>query len=180
MLRTNKSFKEKKMLSQDLQTAINSQIKNEYYSSYLYLSMAAYCESINFSGFAGWLRRQSDEELTHALRFFDYMLDRDGRVVLDKIGQPPSEFGSLLEMFTQVLEHEKEVSGMINRLYELAVSESDHATAVELQWFIQEQVEEEKSASDMVENIKLAGDNSAALLMLDRQLAGENTTAPAE
>lgn len=158
------------MLSQDIQTAINSQIKNEYYSSYLYLSMAAYCESINFAGFAAWLRNQSEEELTHALRFFDYMLDRDGRVVLDTIAKPPSEFGSLLEMFQQVLDHEKEVTGMINRLYEIAVAENDHATTVELQWFIKEQVEEEKSASDMVENIKLAGDNSAALLMLDRQL----------
>ena len=113
------------------------------------------------------------------MRLYDYMLDRDGRVVLDAIAQPPSEFGSLVEMFTQVLEHEKEVSSMINRLYELAVSENDHATAVELQWFIQEQVEEEKTASDMVENIKLAGDNSAALLMLDRQLAGETTNDPA-
>jgi len=168
------------MISQDLQTAINAQIKNEYFSSYLYLSMAAYCESINFSGFAGWLRRQSEEELTHAMKLYDYMLDRDGRVVLDKIGQPPSEFGSLIEMFAQVLEHEKEVSSMINRLYELALAENDHATSVELQWFIQEQVEEEKSASDMVENIKLAGDNSAALLMLDRQLAGESTSAPTE
>jgi len=158
------------MLSNDIQTAINSQIKNEYYSSYLYLSMAAYCESINFAGFSGWLRNQSEEELIHALRFFDYMLDRDGRVVLDTIVQPPSEFGSLLEIFQQVLDHEKEVTGTINRLYEIAVAENDHATAVELQWFIQEQVEEEKSASDMVENIKLAGDNSAALLMLDRQL----------
>ena len=98
------------MLSQDVQTAINSQIKNEYYSSYLYLSMAAYCESINFAGFSAWLRRQSEEELTHAMRLYDYMLDRDGRVVLDTIAQPPSEFGSLVEMFTQVLEHEKEVS----------------------------------------------------------------------
>lgn len=142
--------------------------------------MAAYCESINFSGFAEWLRRQSEEELTHAMRLFDYMLDRDGRVVLDTIGQPPSEFGSLVEMFTQVLEHEKEVSSMINRLYELALTESDHATSVEIQWFIQEQVEEEKSATDMVENIKLAGDNSAALLILDRQLASENTNAPTE
>jgi len=158
------------MLSNDIQTAINSQIKNEYYSSYLYLSMAAYCESINFAGFSGWLRNQSEEELRHALRFFDYMLDRDGRVVLDTIVQPPSEFRSLLEIFQQVLDHEKEVTGTINRLYEIAVTENDHATAVELQWFIQEQVEEEKSASDMVENIKLADDNSAALLMLDRQL----------
>jgi len=114
------------------------------------------------------------------MRLFDYMLNREGRIVLDTIGQPPSEFGSLVEMFTQVLEHEKEVSGMINKLYELALSENDHATSVELQWFIQEQVEEEKNASDMVENIKLADDNSAALLMLDRQLAGESTNAPGE
>ena len=168
------------MLSNDIQIAINSQIKNEYYSSYLYLSMAAYCESINFAGFSGWLRNQSEEELRHALRFFDYMLDRDGRVVLDTIEQPPSEFGSLLEMFQQVLDHEKEVTGMINRLYEIAVSENDHATAVELQWFIKEQVEEEKSANDMVENIKLAGDNSAALLILDRQLGTGGSNSGSE
>jgi ferritin len=169
------------MLTQDIQTAINSQIKNEYYSSYLYLSMAAYCESINFAGFAGWLRNQSEEELTHALRFFDYMLDRDGRVVFDTISQPPSELGCFLEIFKQVLDHEKEVTGMINRLYEIAVAENDHATTVELQWFIKEQVEEEKSASDMVENIKLAGDNSAALLMLDRQLeTGSNNSSSSE
>lgn len=158
------------MLTKDIQTAINSQIKNEYYSSYLYLSMSAYSESINYPGFAGWLRSQSEEELTHALRLFDYMIDRDGRVILDKIAKPPSEFGSLLDMFEQVLDHEKEVTSMINKLYEIAIGENDHATAVELQWFIQEQVEEEKSASDIVEKIKLAGDNSAALLMLDSQL----------
>ena len=158
------------MISKDLEKAINIQIRNEYYSSYLYLSMAAYCESLNFTGFASWLRRQSNEELTHAMRLYDYIIDRDGRVVLESIDQPPSEFGTLLEMFEEVLEHEKEVTSMINRLYELAVSENDHATAVELQWFIQEQVEEIKSSTDMVESIKLAGNNSAALLMLDRQL----------
>ena len=164
------------MISKDLQEAINTQIRNEYYSSYLYLSMAAYCDSLNFQGFAGWLRKQSEEELTHAMRLFDFLLDRDGRVVLDSIDQPPSEFGSLLEMFQQVLDHEKEVTSMINNLYESAVAENDHATAVELQWFIQEQVEEEKSASDMVENLKLAGKNSAALLILDRQVTSEGNS----
>ena len=164
------------MISKNLQSAINTQIRNEYYSSYLYLSMAAYCESINFSGFSSWLRKQSEEELTHALRLFDYIIDRDGRVVLDTIDQPPSEFGSLLEMFQQVLDHEKEVTSMINSLYELAVSENDHATAVELQWFINEQVEEEKSAGDIVENIKLAGKNSAALLMLDQRVSSGSVT----
>lgn len=162
------------MLSKDVQNAINTQIRNEYYSSYLYLSMASYCESINFAGFAGWLRRQSNEELTHAMRLFDYIIDRDGRAILEAIDQPPSEFGTLLEMFEQVLGHEKEVTSMINQLYEIAISENDHASTVELQWFIQEQVEEEKSATGMVENLKLAGDNSAALLLLDRQLAADS------
>lgn len=160
------------MISKNLQSAINTQIRNEYYSSYLYLSMSAYCESLNYRGFANWLRKQSEEELTHALRLYDFLIDRDGRVVLDTIDQPPSEFGSLQEMFQQVLDHEKEVTSMINSLYELAISENDHATSVELQWFINEQVEEEKSASDIVDNLKLAGKNSAALLILDQQVSG--------
>lgn len=163
------------MLSKDVQNAINVQIRNEYYSSYLYLSMSAYCESKNFPGFASWLRRQSDEELQHAMRLYDYLLDRDSRVILEAIDQPPSEFGTLLEMFEEVLEHEKEVTTMIHKLYELAVSNNDHATSVILQWFIEEQVEEEKSATDMVEQLKMAGKNSAALLMLDREVS-----APAE
>lgn len=163
------------MLSKDVQDAINTQIRNEYYSSYLYLSMSAYCESLNFSGFATWLRRQSNEELEHAMRLYDYIIDREGRVILESIDKPPSEFGTLTEIFQQVLEHEKEVTGMINQLYELASSENDHATAVELQWFIKEQVEEEKSATDILENVKLAGDDSAALLILDKQVAGNST-----
>ncbi len=160
------------MISDNLRSAINEQIRNEYYSSYLYLSMSAYCESMNFSGFASWLRKQSEEELTHAMRLFDFLLDRDGRVVLDTIDQPPSEFGSLQDVFQEVLDHEKEVTTMINKLYELSLSENDHAASVELHWFIQEQVEEEKSASDVVESLKLAGDNSAAILILDQRLGG--------
>ena len=160
------------MIVSDLQDAINTQIRNEYYSSYLYLSMAAYCETKNYPGFASWLRRQSNEELDHAMRLYEYLLDRDGRVVLEAIDQPPSEFGTLEEMFEEVLEHEKEISSMINSLYELAQSHNDHATSVELQWFIQEQVEEEKTAMDLVEHIKQAEGNKAALLMLDREVTG--------
>lgn len=159
------------MIDSDIQDAINAQIRNEYYSSYLYLSMSAYCESKNLSGFASWLRRQSDEELVHAMKFFDYLIDRGGRVVLDSIEQPPSEFGAFLEMFEDVLEHEREVTGMINNLYDLASSKNDQATLVTLHWFIEEQVEEEKSAEAVVEQLKLAEDNPAALLILDRELA---------
>lgn len=163
------------MIKKDVQDAINNQIRNEYYSSYLYLSMASYCESINYEGFASWLREQSKEELEHAMRLFDYMVDRDGRVILESIDKPPSEFGSLLEMFQQVHDHEKEVTSMINQLYEIANNENDHATAVELHWFIQEQVEEEKTSLDIVEDLKKAGDDSAALLILDNKYGGNGT-----
>jgi len=159
------------MISKEIQDALNEQIKNEYFSSYTYLSMAAYCESINMGGFANWMRLQSQEELGHAMRLFDYLLNRDGRVVLQSIGKPQTKFKSLKEMFEIVLDHEREVTGMINNLYEQAISENDHATTVELQWFIAEQVEEEKTAQEILDKLKLAGDSGSALLILDTQLA---------
>ncbi len=159
------------MLSKEVEKAINNQIKNEYYSSYIYLSMAAYCESINMQGFAKWMRTQSNEEMKHAMRLFDYVIDRDGRVVLQSIPKPPLDFVSLAKIFQQVLDHEREVTSMINKLYELAINDNDHATSVELQWFISEQVEEEKSAKDILEKLKLAGDDPSALLILDHQLS---------
>jgi ferritin len=165
------------MLSKEMQDGLNNQINNEYFSSYTYLSMSAYCESLNMRGFASWLRHQSKEELEHALKLFDYVIDRDGKIVLKSIEQPQAKYNSLLKMFQQVLEHEREVTSMINKLYEQAVNEGDHATAVELQWFIKEQVEEEKSARDMVDNLKLAGDNSSALLILDREMADSSSPA---
>lgn len=165
------------MLSKEIQGAINDQIKNEYFASYTYLSMAAHCESINMQGFAAWLRRQSAEELTHAMRLFDYLIDRDAKVELQSIKKPQNKFKDLTEMFKRVLENEREVTGMINKLYEQAISENDHATAVELQWFIREQVEEEKSATDIVEKLKIAGNDKAALLILDGQLANGAATA---
>lgn len=165
------------MLSKEIQEALNNQIKNEYFASYTYLSMAAHCESINMQGFAAWLRRQSSEELTHAMRLFDYMIDRDAKVTLQAISKPQSKFKSLTDMFQQVLDNEREVTGMINNLYEQAISENDHATAVELQWFIQEQVEEEKSANDILEKLKLAGNSSSALIILDSQLSSGNGTS---
>lgn len=160
------------MLSKEIQDALNNQIKNEYFASYTYLSMAAHCESINMRGFASWLRNQSREELDHATRLFDYVIDRDGRVILQSIDKPQSKFKSLTEMFQQVLDQEREVTGMINSLYEQAIAENDHATAVELQWFIQEQVEEEKNATEILDKLKFAGDSSSALLILDGQLGG--------
>jgi len=158
------------MINKKIEAAINEQIKNEFYSAYLYLSMAAYCESINFPGFAHWMHLQYEEENAHALRLFHFLNDRGGRVRLMAIDEPASEFESPLALFEQVLAHEQKVTGMIHDLYALAVKENDYPTQVEMQWFISEQVEEEKNAGDIVEQIKMAENNKTALLMLDREL----------
>ena len=165
------------MLNKTVQDAINEQIKQEFYSAYLYLAMSAHCETINLPGFAHWMRVQYQEELAHALKFFDFVNDREGSVELQAIEQPPGEFQSPLDIFQRSLEHERRISGLIHQLYELAVKENDYPTQVLLQWFIAEQVEEEKSASRVVEQLKLIGNDGAALLLLDREL-GARGTAP--
>ena len=158
------------MMGERLQETINEQINKELYSAYLYLSMSAYCEAEGLSGFAAWMRAQAQEEVGHAMRFFDHVNARGGRVVLKAIEMPPPIWKSPLEMFEQVLEHERKVTGMINRLYQLALSENDYATQIELQWFITEQVEEEESAGAVVGQLKRIGDQPMGLLMLDREL----------
>jgi ferritin len=163
------------MLSTTLQDAVIEQIRNEISSAYLYLSMAAYCESKNLSGFAKWLRVQWQEELSHGIKLFDFVHDRGGRVVLRSLDTPQSEFKSPLDVFETVYAHEQKVTASINRLYDLAVKENDHATQVELQWFIKEQVEEEKNASEIVAMIKMLGEAGPALIMLDRQLGARGS-----
>jgi ferritin len=152
--------------------AMGEQIKHELYSAYLYLSMAGAFEMANLTGFAHWMRQQSREELEHAMKFFDFLLDRGERVDLQDIEAPPYAFRSPLDTFEQALEHEKEITGRINELYELSVRVNDYPTQVFLNWFVTEQVEEEKSASDIVERLRLAGEDGAALLLLDSQLGG--------
>ena len=159
------------MLSKAVQDAINEQIKNELYSAYLYLSMSAHFEAGNLPGFARWMRLQAQEEQGHALKFFDYMHDRGGAVRLLAIDQPPAEWKSSLALFQQVLEHEQMVTGMIHRLYELAAKENDYATEIMLQWFITEQVEEEKNAAQIIDTLKLIDAHGTAVLMLDKQLS---------
>ncbi len=158
------------MLSKTVQDAMNEQIKNELYSAYLYLSMSAYCESINLPGFAHWMRVQFEEEVGHAMKFFEFIYDRGGRVVLQAIDQPPVEFESPFHVFAQTLEHEQKVTAMIHDLYALAAQEKDHASQVFLQWFVTEQVEEEASATQIVETLKMIGEQGHALIMLDREL----------
>ncbi len=158
------------MLSQAVQDAINAQITDEFFASALYLSMSAYFEANNLPGCAKWMRHQSGEEREHALKFFDYVNDRGGRVVLDVIKQPASEFDSPLDVFEKALHHEQKVTASIHAIYTLAGQEQDYATQVMLHWFIEEQVEEEKSASEVIELLKMAGDKGHTLIMLDRQL----------
>ncbi|MBN2425392.1 MAG: ferritin [Calditrichaceae bacterium] len=157
------------MLSKKMETAINNQINAELYSAYFYLNMSAYCEEKSLPGFANWLNLQAQEEYAHAMKFYNYLHDRDGKVILDQIDKPKSGFKNILDVFEQVLEHEKKVTAMINNLYTLAVKENDYPSQVMLQWFIGEQVEEEKTAKEIVDQLKWVGDKSTALFMLDQK-----------
>lgn len=161
-------------MNERLQEAMNSQIKNEFYSAYTYLSLAAYCEYINMPGFAHWLRVQSEEELEHAMKFFDHINERNGRVSLQAIEQPPTEFGSLLDVFKAAYAQEQKVTGQIHDMYDIAVEDKDYAAQALLQWFAVEQVEEEQITSDLVARLEMIGDHPASLVILDRELAGRS------
>jgi len=167
------------MLSEKMQEALNTQINKELYSSYLYLSMAAWCESVNLSGFANWMTIQAREEVSHAEKFFGYLNERGGRVLLQPIEGPPTEWGSVREVFEQVLEHEQLVTSLINGLVKLARSEDDCGSEAFREWFVSEQVEEEDSAAAAVEKLKLAGDRGGGLFMLDREMGTRVFTPPA-
>jgi len=159
------------MLSKLVADALNDQIRHEVHSSYLYLAMAASCEAANLPGFAHWLKVQSREEYDHAMKIYEYLNDQGARVVLQAIDAPPAEYKVPHEIFKQVLEHEKKITALIHRLYGTAVKENDYATQNMLQWFVKEQVEEEKNATAIVEQLKMVGDAPAGLIMLDRYLA---------
>lgn len=168
------------MLSEKMQAALNGQLNWELYSSYLYLSMKAYFTSVNLDGFANWMYYQTQEELTHAKKFYDFINQRGGRVQLMQIEAPPTEWDSPLAVFEASLEHEQKVTGRINDLVEHALAEHDHATNIFLQWFVSEQVEEEESISGVLEQLKLMGDAQGGLFMIDRELAKRGPTEDAE
>ncbi len=159
------------MIDQKVQNAMNEQIKNELFSAYLYLSMAAYFEEKNLAGFAHWMRVQSREEQEHALKFYDFIHDRGGKVTLMAIEQPKTGWKSALDAFNDAYAHEQLVTGMVNKIYETALQEKDYPAQIMLQWFINEQVEEEKNASQIVEQLKLIEERGTAVLMLDHQLS---------
>ena len=167
------------MLNKKIEEAVNSQINAEIYSAYLYLSMSAYFESISLSGFANWMRAQAQEEMVHAMKFYDYVNERGGRVILGRIDAPPSEWESPVAIFDATYQHEQKVTGLINDLVDLAIEEKDHATNNFLQWYVSEQVEEEASASEVLNKAKLIGDAPGGLFMLDRELGARLFTMPA-
>ncbi len=158
------------MLNKDIQDAINKQITAEIYSAHLYYSMAAYFESLSLKGFSHWLRVQALEEMTHVHKFFSYVNDRGGRVLMSAIDGPPTEWQSPLAAFEQVLEHEISVTGLVNQILDLALEKRDHATANFMQWFIAEQVEEEASADEAVQKLKLVDKTEGGLFLLDQEM----------
>ncbi|AMK15204.1 ferritin [Methanobrevibacter olleyae] len=163
------------MVNEKMEAALNAQLNAEVYSGYLYLSMAAYFEDIDLSGFANWMRVQATEELDHGMKFYDYIIRRGARVTLTTIDAPQTEWDSPLSAFEHVLEHEQMVTGLIDDLVNLAIEEKDHATNNFLQWFVEEQVEEEENAMDNLAKLKLAGDNKSILYKLNEELAGRGT-----
>jgi ferritin len=159
------------MLSDRMEKALNGQVNAELYSSYLYLSMNAYFKSVNLDGFANWMYAQAQEELMHAMKFYNFINQRGGRTLLAAIEAPPDQWDSPLAVFEDTLKHEQKVTGLINGLVDIAMEERDHATQVFLQWFVTEQIEEEESAGSVLEQLKLLGDAKQGLFMMDRELA---------
>lgn len=168
------------MLKTSLEKAINEQINAEMYSAYLYLSMAAYFEEQNLPGFANWMRVQFEEEQFHAMKFFDYVNERGGRVKLGAIEQPQIEWDSPIAAFEATYEHEQHVTSLINNLMDLAIEERDHAMKSFLNWYIDEQVEEEANVTSLLDQLKLIDGKGHGMLMLDIELAQRSFTPPAQ
>jgi ferritin len=166
------------MINEKVRESFNKQITAELYSSYLYLSMAAYFESMNLPGFANWMKVQAQEELVHAMKFFTFINDRSGKVELAAIDGPPVSWETPLTVFEDAYKHEVKVTALINNLVDTALAERDHAAAAFLQWFVTEQVEEEASADGVVQQLRLAGSDGSGLFMLDRELATRVFTMP--
>ncbi|MDP8227815.1 MAG: ferritin [Candidatus Electryoneaceae bacterium] len=167
------------MLPKKMEEALNAQLNAEIYSAYLYMSMAAYFESFNLSGFANWMKIQAQEELSHAQKFFDYINERGGRVIMQMIDKPETDWESTLAAFEFTYLHEQKVTALINDLVDLARVEKDNATYNFLQWFVSEQVEEESSVDAVVQKLHLIGDYGPGVFMIDQELATRVFTPPA-
>jgi ferritin len=161
------------MLDPKIEAALNDHLQHELASAYLYLAMAAHFEAANFPGSARWMRKQAGEETAHAMKVFDYLADRDGRITLQAIAQPPAQFANTEDVWKEALGNEQKVTGVIGALYAAAQKAGDHATAAMLQWFVTEQVEEEKTVRTILEQVQQIGQLSSAMFFLDRHLGKE-------
>ncbi|MFG1690634.1 ferritin [Gemmatimonadota bacterium] len=157
-------------MNQKVQDALNTQINAELHSAYIYLSMSAHFEEQSLSGMAQWMRLQAQEEMEHAMRLYDFVHTRGGRVILEAVEGPPTEWGTPVSIFEAALAHEKKITGMIHDLYALATEEKDYPTQSMLQWFVDEQVEEEDNVGTVVDQLKMVSDDLPSLLLMDREL----------
>ncbi|MGC9443905.1 MAG: ferritin [Candidatus Methanospirareceae archaeon] len=167
------------MITERMEAALNAQINKEIYSAYLYLSMSAYSTYTGLKGFANWFMVQYQEEMTHAMKIYQYVNEQGGRVTLRAIEQPPTEWQSPMDMFEKTLAHEQFVTKSINELVDLALAEKDHATQIFLQWFVTEQIEEEGNDNEIITKLKLIGEDGKGLLMVDKELELRAFTPPA-
>jgi len=158
------------MLNEKVLTAINNQINAEFYSAYMYLSMSAWFHDKGLPGFANWMFVQYQEELTHAHKFFDYVVERGSKVELKEIEQVPVEFEGIIDVWEKTLAHEQKVTSLINNIMDIAIGERDHATTSFLHWFVDEQVEEEASVSEILDTLKLVNGQGNGIFMLDREM----------
>ena len=168
------------MISKKMTKALNEQLNREFYSAYLYLSMSAYCNRNDFPGAANWFLMQYKEEQDHATRIYNYLIDQDSKVLLQEIAKPPKKFGSLLETYEESLEHEQYMTKNLNELSDYALKEKDHATQNLLQWFVNEQVEEEATVSEIISKLKMVGEDGYGILMIDNELSQRSTADTAE
>ncbi len=166
------------MLTKKMVDCLNEQINKEIYSAYLYLGMGSYAASIGLNGVANWFTIQVQEELSHAQKMYNYVIQQGGKSVLKAIDEPPQEFSSALDLFEKTLAHEQKVTGLINALVAVANEENDNATKIFLQWFVTEQIEEEDNASNLVQRLKLVGKDGNGLLLVDQELAQRIFTPP--
>ena len=167
------------MISNKMEEALNAQVNAELYSAYLYLSMESYYKSLNLNGFANWMRVQTQEEVSHGMKIYDFIHERGGRVTLEAIKGPPTKWDSPLAVFEAVYVHEQKVTELINDLMDLAVKQKDHATTSFLQWFVSEQVEEEASADGVLQQLKMMEKAPGGMFMLDRELGQRVFSPPA-
>lgn len=165
------------MISPAMETALLKQLNDEFYSAYLYLAMSAYCSHLEFNGAANWFKLQYEEEHIHATKIYNYLVEQGVQVVLGELARPPSEFGKLLDVFGSSLTHEQSMTSRLNDLSDQALKEKDHATYNLLQWFVNEQVEEEATLGGIISKLKLVKDDGYGLLMIDNELGTRNTAA---